>query len=181
MAKNKFGRAKHTTRMTGYLKGNVDERLTFGGLAARTLIATAFDEVVIEKTLISSIKATYTMDKFTPVIDAGPIWVGIAHSDYTASEIEEVIENSGSWNQGDLVQSKEVAKRLVRKIGVFDTPADATQAYTLNDGIPIKTKLNWVLTTGKTLQIWVYNAGQAAVATTVPNVVALGHANLFPA
>jgi len=66
--------------------------------------------VVVESTWISSIKATWALSNFTSVTNVGPIMVGIAHSDYSATEIEEFIENANSWNEGDQV-AQEVAKR----------------------------------------------------------------------
>ncbi len=178
MARKGKGRGK---RMARYIRGQVDEELQLGTLAARTLVAQVFDEVVEERTLISSVVATYTLDQFTSGAGSGPIMVGLAHSDYSAAEIEEVIENTGSWTEGDKV-SQEVAKRLVRIVGVFGSEggAGATLKHTLRDGEKIKTKLNWILTTGQTLDLWAYNLGNAPLATTDPQVHVEGHANLWP-
>ncbi len=171
---------KRPRRMGKYIKGNVDENLDLGTLAGRTLISTTFDEGPNERTLVSSIVGIWSLANFTPVAECGPIWVGVAHGDYTDAEIEEVLENLGSWNEGDLV-SQEKANRKVRKVGVFQTPQpNATGAYVLNDGKPIKTKLNWVLLQAQSLKLWAYNIGSASVATTDPNVNLAGHANLWP-
>jgi len=164
-----------------FLKGNVDEELNLGTLAAKALVGAVFDETVNERTRVSSIVATYTMQEFTPATGDGPILCGIAHSDYSDAEIEEVIENTGSWNEGDLVQ-QEVAKRMVRQIGVFGGPGEVSSALamTLNDGDPISTKLNWILLQGQTLKVWAYNLGTSALATTVPILRVQGHCNLWP-
>ncbi len=156
-----------------YIRGNIDESLSLGTLAAGTLVSDTFDEAAIEKTLISSIVAIWTLDGIT--IGQGPIEFGVAHSDYTDAEIEQVIETSGSWNPGDKIQ-QEVGRRLVRKIGVFT--ADAIDVG-VNDGKPIKTKLNWSLTTGLTLKMWAYNRSGSALSTTVPSMRVSGHANLW--
>ncbi len=161
-----------------YLKGNIDEDLPLPILAGAALIKADFDEVAEEKTRVSSIVASWSMDSFTPGDDVGPITVGIAHSDYSAAEIEEVIENLGSWSPGSKVE-QEVAKRLVRKIGIFGATGEALSPSTLNDGVPIKTKLNWTLVTGDTLAVWAYNEGSGAISVTVPNVHVQGHANLW--
>ncbi len=168
-------------RMGRYLRGSVDESLTLGTLAATTLVSAAFDEVVTEESRLTSIVGTWAMADMTAAAGAGPIMVGYAHSDYTDAEIEEVIENTGSWDIGNLVQ-QETAKRLVRRVGLFQTsPAGAaTGIQTLNDGKPIKTKLNWNLKTGATVRVWAYNTGSAALAGTSPVVRLQGHANLFP-
>ncbi len=105
--------------------------------------------------------------------------VGIAHSDYSDAEIQAVIDQTLSWNEGDKV-GQEVAKRLVRRIGQFGQPGDSLAPVVLNDGKEIKTKLNWILLQGQTLKLWAYNLGTGAVATTTPIVTAQGHANLWP-
>ncbi len=164
--------------MRGYLKGNVDEDLSLGTLAPDTLVADTWDESPEEQTLISSIVCTWSLDNLTG--SQGPIIFGVAHSDYSDAEIEAVIENQASWDQGSKVE-QEVAKRLVRQIGKFTSkilisgPSDVG----FNDGKPMKTKLNWRLNTGDTLKMWAYNISTSALATTVPIMRCNGHANLW--
>jgi len=173
---------KRRRSMGGYLKGNIDESLSLGTLASLTLVSDTWDETVVEKTFVSSIVAIWSLSDFTPAIGDGPILVGVAHSDYTDAEIEAVLENTGSWDQGDLVQ-QETARRLVRIIGKFELEAVAGSTFggasVLNDGKPIKTKLNWTLVTGQTLRHWAYNLGSSPIATTVPLLKVSGHANLW--
>lgn len=107
----------------------------------------------------------------------GPIVVGVAHSDYTDAEIEEVLENVGSWDEGDMID-QEKARRLVRRIGQINSPATAEDGL-LNDGKPLKIKLNWLLTTGQTLSFFAFNKGGSSL-TTGSYLVVEGHANLFP-
>ncbi len=166
--------------MGRYIRGNVDEDLGLGTLAAKSLVTGVFDEGVSERTLISSLIATYSIENFTPGAGIGPLLVGIAHSDYSAAEVEAYIETLDSWKEADKI-GQEVGKRQIRKIGVFRRQSGAavdTQA--LNEGRPIKTKLNWILNKDQTLDLWVYNMGSAAIATTVPVVHCEGHANLWP-
>ncbi len=165
--------------MGRYIKGQVDETLALGTLGAQTAIGTIFDSTVNERTLVSSIVATYGLSSFTPGVKVGPLVVGVSHSDYTQAEIEAWVENTGSWNEGDLVQ-QEVANRKIRRIGAFDAPDDQEDTNVLNDGKPIKTKLNWILLQGQTLRLWVYNSGTTAVSTTDPDVTLQGHCNLWP-
>ncbi len=178
MAKKRGG----PKRRRRYLKGNVDEKLSLGTLAATTLIGDVFDETVNERCLVSSLVASYSLDNLTP--PQGPILFGVAHSDYSDAEIEEVIENTGSWDEGDLV-NQEIAKRKVRQIGTFATDSVITSAGAIadvpfNDGKPVKTKLNWILLQGQTLKIWAYNRSSGALSTTVPIITASGHVNLWP-
>jgi len=165
--------------MGRYIRGTVDTKFSLTTLAATTAVKQDFDNVVNERTLVSSIVATYSLENLTPAAADGPIMVGLAHSDYTVAEIEAVIEATGSWNEGDKV-AQEIAKRQVRRIGVFADPQLAEQAMVLNDGKPIKTKLNWILLQGQTVAVWAYNMGSSALATTVPVLLINGHANLFP-
>ena len=174
-----MARKPRRRRMGRYLRGSVDESIALGTLAAKTLIGANFDETVNERTLVSSVVATWTMTGFTQGSGDGPIMVGIAHSDYTDGEIEEYIENLGSWDEGSKVE-QEVSKRQIRRVGVFENPATASDAAVLNDGKPIKKKLNWILNQGQTIKHWCYNMGTSALATTSPEVSTQGHVNLFP-
>ncbi len=167
--------------MARYLRGKVNQSMELATLAGTTLIAVSFSETLLESARLTSIVATYSISDFTPAVDDGPITVGIAHGDYTAAEIEEVLENSGSWAAGNLV-AKEIANRKIRRIGTFDL--SAVQASTvggaavLNDGKAIKTKLNWLLRTGQTLKLWAYNEGSGALVTG-SSVSIQGHVNIF--
>ncbi len=172
-------RSQRRRRMGRYLRGTVDETTLLGTLAGSTLISDIYDNVVNERTLVSSHIGTWTLSDLTPGAGVGPILVGIAHSDYTNAEIEEVIEATASWNEGDLL-AQERAKRKVRRIGIFDTLDNAADSVVLNDGKPIKTKLNWILLQGQSLRFWAYNMGTGALATTDPRLQVQGHVNLFP-
>ncbi len=178
MARRGYGRGR---KFRKYLRGNVDEKMDIGTLAARTLVAQVFGETVQERTYISSLVAAWALDDVTVAADDGPLMVGVAHSDYSAAEIEEFIETTGSWNEADLVQAREVAKRFIRVVGIFrSAPGGLLGSATLNEGRPIKTKLGWILTTGQSLDLWAYNLGASAYATTTPSLVCQGHANLWP-
>ncbi len=162
--------------MGRYLKGGVNETLVLGTLAASTLVGVDFDEAVNERTLVSSVVATYSLSDVAEAANRGPILIGLAHSDYTDAEIEAVIEMTDSWDEGNLTE-REIANRKVRKITVLEA-ASATETVVANDGKPIKTKLNWILLQGQTLRLWAYNTGTAALAAGA--VRTEGHANLWP-
>ncbi len=172
------GRPKRR-RMGRYIRGDMDEQLALSTLAAKTAVKGNFDQVVNGRTFVSSVVATWALSEFTKSTGDGPILVGIAHGDYSAAEIEAWIENSGSWDEGDLVQ-QEVGKRKIRRVGIFHTPDDEAQAVVLNDGKPIRTKCGWILNDGATLSHWAYNLGTSALATTSPTLNTQGHANLWP-
>ncbi len=165
--------------MGRYIRGTIDEVLDLGTLAASDAILAAFDEVVNERTLVSSIVVRYSMTNFTAAAGKGPILVGIAHSDYDAPQIEAWIETTGSWDEGNKTE-QEVNKRLIRRVGIFEIPSSLAESSVLNDGKAIKTKMNWILNQGQTLSVWAYNLGTGALATTDPRIDVQGHANLWP-
>jgi len=173
--------AKHPKRRMGrYLRGKVEQRLDLGTLSANTLISVDLAGTVQERALATSIVSIWALADFTNAIGDGPIVVGVAHSDYTDSEIEAFLENAGSWTEGNKV-SQEIARRKVRIVGTFlSSVADSAGIAVLNDGKPIKTKLNWILNIGQTLSVWAYNSGDSALATTDPDLTVIGHVNLFP-
>ncbi len=178
-----LGLAKHGQRrrrkFRRYIKGNVDEFIVPTGLAAESLLTKDFQDVVTETTWVSSIEASYSLRNWTPTINAGPLLMGYAHSDYSDTEIETFIEQSTNWDQSNLV-AQEVTKRKIKIIGQMN-PADAiAETSVFKEGRIVKTKLNWMLSTGATIQFWVYNVGGAAVASSSPNLSQHGTAHLWP-
>ncbi len=175
-AKKKAGTKRK--RMGRYIRGKVQRTLDLGTLAAKTLIGTTLEGTVNERTLVSSYVATHSLGDLAVSSGDGPITVGIAHGDYTDTEIEAFIENAGSWNERDKI-SQEIGRRKIRTIGTFEQ-LGSNQFATLNDGKPIRTKLNWILTQGQTLRMWAYNQGDSALATNDPDYTVTGHVNLWP-
>ncbi len=155
-----------------YIKGSIDEEHVLTSLASNDVSISTPAEVVNERTLISSIVATYDLKNFTAA--EGPVQFGLAHSDYTAAEIEEYLENTGSWNEGSKIE-QERADRKIRRVGVMTgLLTDEKHA----DGRPVKTKLNWILLQGQTVSIWSWNKGGGTL--TSGTLVMAGHANLWP-
>ncbi len=159
--------------MGRYLRGSVDKSLALATLATNTLLSGDFSNTVNERARISSAVLQWAIKDLTA--GEGPIMVGLAHSDYSDAEIEAWIENTGSWNEGDKVQ-QEIAKRFIREVGVFNGLASEES---LNDGRPIKTKLNWTLLQGQTLSAWAFQKSGANL-TTGAIIVTEGHVNIFP-
>ncbi len=170
-------RRRRKRSFAGYVRGNIDLDTALGTLAGKTAVLQA-SQTVSSPCRVSSVKAIYSLHGMTVGDNIGPIMVGVAHSDYTLAELEEWIEAaSGSWQRGKLVE-QEIDNRLIRRIGVF-TPLISLGAEVLNDGKPIRTKLNWALQSAQGLNFWYYNMGTAALATTDPNGHVQGQANLF--
>ncbi len=176
--------AKHPKRrrrsFKNYFKARIDIVIDVGTLAAQTGIRGLTADAVDEKSICSSVKATYTISDQTPAADVGPIDVYVIHPDYTLVEVEEFIENTASWSRNDMV-AQEIANRRIRLVGTFPTAKSgaAVEALVINDGKPITTKLNWTLRSGQGLGFVVYNNGTAAFATTDPDVRVSGHANMW--
>ncbi len=156
--------------MKGYMKGSVNLTLNLGTLANADVLGANFADAVEELTRVSSVVLSWAMRGLTE--GEGPIFVGIAHSDYTDAEIEEFLENSGSWSKGDKVQ-QERANRLIRRVGVFDGREDS-----LSDGARITTKVNWQLLAGQTVKVWAFNKSGSTL-TTGAQIEVNGHANLW--
>ncbi len=176
MAKDK----RRSRKYRRYLRGAVDIDVELTTLAAKTATSENLADFVTEKAWLSSVVASWDLSTFTKSTGDGPIQCGVAHSDYSSAEIEEWIENLGSWEEADMI-AQEVGKRKIRMVGVFETPDDATEVAHLNDGKPIRTKCGWMLSSGQTLKVWGYNMGSGALETTVPVIQVLGHCNLWPA
>ncbi len=171
---------KRRRRYRRYLRGPLDEELNLGTLASKALVAQAVTGVVNEQAWISSINASWALSDFSNNAGDGPIMVGIAHSDYSAAEIEAWIENANSWNQASLVD-QEIAKRKIRMVGIFRAGELGTVGGSrLENGRQMRTKCNWLLSTGQTIDIWAYNMGGSPLDTTDPQVSVVGHANIWP-
>ncbi len=170
--------ARKNRRFRPYLKGKVDVTLPLVTVGSKKVVTASETGVLDESAWLSSVKAVWDMSDFTAVVGDGPVYAGVCHSDYTTTEIEEWIENALSWSRGDKI-AQEVGKRLIRQVGIFQTPITTGGAVHLNDGKAITTKCGWQLITGDTVKVWAYNAGAGAL-TTGANVHVLGHANLWP-
>ncbi len=92
----------------------------------------------------------------------GPIEVGLAHGDYTDAEVEAYIEESAQLTRGNLI-AKEVMSRKVRTVGTF-APGATTEAV-LQNGMKVRTKLGWQVTTGETIRVWARNPTSGALTT----------------
>ncbi len=178
MARKRGGGAR---RRRKYLKGMITESFNVGLLAAETVGANTVTDAVEDSTWVSSVKATWTLTDVTKATDTGPLTCGVAHSDYSAAEIEEWLENAGSWKQGGMIQ-QEIAKRRIRLVGTFQSAGAGAPAgiSALNEGRPITTKCGWLLTEGQNMKFWWYNNGSVAYVTTGPEITINGHANLWP-
>lgn len=116
-----------------------------------------------------SVNAAYAWVDMTSVDDGASF--GLAHSDYTAAEIEECLEAVTAIDMGDKI-AQEKANRLVREIGTF--AGSPSTSATFNDGKPVKTRLNWFMAIGDQLQLWIRN-GSGTIYTTGSSITIDGN------
>lgn len=145
--------------------------VTVGALAAFDVTKGAVTSPAADTYRLVSIKAAYNLNDLGAEADDGQE-IGLAHSDYTAAEIEECLEAAESIDLGNKVE-QERANRLVRSLGFLSGRAIADQSISLNDGQPVKTKLNWKMAIGDTLDLWIRN-GSDTVYTTGATVGVIG-------
>ncbi len=153
--------AKHPKRQRRYnlRMVRVSAELALGTLATDTALTVQLGAVAVNSYRFMSIKATWTLSSFTA--GEGPITVGYAHSDYSVTEIKECLEASNSIDPGLKIE-QEQANRLVRIVGTLKGEANTS----LNDGRPIKTKLNWLISPGDRVNLFAFNEDTAANLTT---------------
>ncbi len=175
MVVSKHGRKRRFRR---YLRGAIQNNLALGATGPRAVVNGGITDTVTEKAWLSSVKLTWALQQFTKGTDDGPVAVGVAHSDYTSAEILAWINQTASWDEGDLI-GQEVAKRKIRWVGVFINPDTVDDTSVLNDGKLITTKCGWIIKTAESLNIWAFNMGSSAL-TTGADVQTVGHANIWP-
>ncbi len=133
--------------------------VALAALADKIVIGTGLTGVSTSSYRMISVQAVWSLNNHTD--SEGPIVVGYAHSDYSVTEIKEAIEAGASIELGNKV-SNEQANRLVRIVGIFN--GDTTEEV-LNDGRPIKTRLNWAIPIGDEVDIFAYNDSAATLTT----------------
>ena len=157
--------AKHPshTRIRGRYslrKVNTTPSVTVGTLAALTVVTGSLSGASTAQYRL--ISASYIWSLHGHTAGEGPYVVGYAFGDYTVTEIKEALESASSISPSDKI-AQEKNNRWVRKIGTF---AGDAVSETLNDGKPIKTRLNWAVQIGSTVNAFVYCEDTAANQTT---------------
>ncbi len=139
--------------------------VTIGALASFDVVVSPITAVSANGYRLVSIKNVYSISGLGAAIDDA-FQFGVAHSDYSAAEIEECLEATAAIDVGDKV-AQEQANRLVRTIGTVTGGGTNTAGSGIqyNSGNPVKTRLNWKIGIGDTLVGWVRN-GSGVVYTT---------------
>ncbi len=154
-------------------KVRVAAAAVIGALAALDVTKTAATSATASTLRVISVDCSYAWSDKADIDDGAQF--GWAHSDYSAAEIEECLEASSSIDIGDKVE-QERANRLVREIGIIAgaNTGGAGSGASFNQGMPVKTRLNWLLSIGDTLDLWVRNSS-GVVYTTGSTLVASGN------
>ncbi len=148
--------AKHPKRRYSLKRIRITPERTLTTLGSDTaLIATISGTGDLSYRAVT-VKGVWTMLGLTS--GEGPVTVGYAHSDYTVAEIKECLEAQLSINQGNKIEN-ERANRLVRIVGSF------AANLALNDGRPIKTRLNWLISVSDSVNMFAFNEDTAALTT----------------
>ncbi len=144
-------------------KVRIAAKVDLGTLAVADVISGAFSGVASDTYRVISIDTAWNWTDIADVND-DYLQFGVAHSDYSAAEIEEALEGTGGIDLGDKI-GQERANRLVREIGVFGSLDQISGSARFNNGRPMKTKLNWKISIGDTLVLWARNASGVLYST----------------
>ncbi len=138
---------------------NVNETLTLSTLGSGVVLVSKSDNFEREFYAISA-DLTWSIRGLT--LAEGPIDVGVAHGDYTVTEIKENLDLTGMEDPSDMIATEQ-GRRKVRRSGRFSGVA-ANEV--LNDGKDIRTPIRFPLV-GTVAQVgfWAHNLGAGALTT----------------
>ena len=137
--------------------------LSLGTMASAAVVSSpVLDSVLAEDLFCISTDITVQMRDHTG--PEGPLEFGLAHGDYSVTEIKEYLDVS--YVDPDKQIEKEHARRLVRMIGAL-SGLNASEAF--NDGRKYRQKLKFTVGNAFNLDFWVANrdGGSLTTGTTV--------------
>ncbi len=155
---------KHPKRRSNLRRVRVASSSAVGALASLDVVINAITQVSANRYRAISFICSYNWSNKSAADDAAVF--GLAHSDYSAAEIEECLESQAGIDQGDKV-AQEQANRLVRLIGQFSSGGEGgvSGGAQFNDGKTIKVRLNWLMGIGDTITLWIRNASGTVFVT----------------
>ncbi len=95
----------------------VNSTFSVGALASLAVASGAMTSATSDPLRFISLIGAWTWSNIGAIIDDA-LSFGVAHSDYTAAEIEESLEAAGAMDLGDKI-AQERTNRLVREIGLI--------------------------------------------------------------
>ncbi len=136
----------------------IDSGITLSTLANATVLSGSLIATLTEDLHLIHADLAWSIQGLTP--GEGPIYVGIAHGDYSDAEILEALLASltGPGNKIEQEQSR----RLVRRIGGF--PGILAEEV-LADGQQIRTRLNFTVQSAKTVKMFAFNRSGGTLTT----------------
>ena len=137
---------------------NVDEAIGLLTLADNAVLGVDSDPFGRE---FYAISCDLYWSLFNHTAGEGPIIVGLAHNDYTDTEVAENLNQSGMEDPGDKI-AQEAGRRLVRRAGQF---SGVSTDEVLNDGKAKRTRLGFVITDGFSLAFWAQNKSNSSLTT----------------
>ncbi len=168
------GVAKKRRRRFNLRKVKVAASTAIGALASLDVISAAGTSATTNTLRVISVDCAYAISDLAAQADDS-FQFGWSHSDYTSAEIEECLEATASMGVGNKIE-QERANRLVREIGMMNPSgliASGGGGFSFKEGEKVKTKLNWRLAIGDTLNLWVRNAS-GTIYTTGSLILANG-------
>ncbi len=149
--------SKHKRSTRNFAAIPVLSELSLGTLGDNIVLKDALTSLAQDFFTVSA-DLTWAIHGLTPT--EGPIQFGLAHGDYTVTEIKEAIE-AAPISQSDKI-ALERSRRQVRKVGLFRGEV-ANESF--HDGAIKRVRTKMMLTEGQELAAWVYNTGGSALTT----------------
>ncbi len=141
-----------------------------GALAANAAAIVALHDSGDDDFFVTSVRATYGRAQGGAGDPA--IAVYLVPSDLSATEFEEWLEQADSFARADRT-SKEIRSRgrYIKHVGEI-SGEQATGV--LNDGMPVRTKVNMPIFAGQTLSLMFYNTHNGTALTSTTDVTVFG-------
>ncbi len=152
----KYSRKRRGRRRFTLRRVRTTPIIALSTLASGVALAGATTGVSTDTYRIMTASGLWSITGLTP--GEGPLTFGYAHSDYSVTEIKEAIE-AAAIDKGDKLLL-EKSNRLVRIVGTL-----VGSNAELNNGNPVSTRLNWLISIGDQLNIFVYNESAGALTT----------------
>ncbi len=166
-----MARRKRSRRKFNLRRVRISSNMVIGALASQDVVDGDFTVISSNSYRLISLNCAWSIVDLAAFIDDGQEF-GVAHSDYSAAEIEECLEAQTSIDPSNKIENEQ-ANRLVRTIGMMPGDPGTDAGMTFNDGRPVKTKLNWKMGIGDKVRMWVRNGSQN-VYTTGSQLTAIG-------
>ncbi len=145
----------------------INAALDLGALTTKNLVVGAMMNASDTTYRLIGLKGRWSVEDL--LTTEGPVIVGVADGDYTASEVEEQLEAVTSINMDDRI-AQEQANRLVRSVATLSFEENIAKGQ----DAPM-VRLNWLTAVGSQPALFGYNAGNS-ILTTGARVHFNGHA-----